>query len=231
MPISLLDLVYADDEALYLTRRADFNTLLPTSADLIVGTGGSIAASSPWDLETGQPLQDAQIKPGMMVLLTVGRGVAAPVGWTPSGEWFVVDLPPVDTKLTLRRPGMASGAGQAPGPLAGTLGGLNFKVRTLQATIEEQSYQLNQDLAIDPEVPGRTPDDIMDLRQLRLATVLMTLINAYENLIDSDDDDNRWAQQANLLRAQLDRVMTRLTLRWRDADADSGAGFGARYSR
>ena len=66
----------------------------------------------------------------------------------------------------------------APGPVRGATG-VEFLIATLDPQVEEASFDLNRRFWIDPNIAGRTPGDVYDLRDLRQACVLTVLAQRY----------------------------------------------------
>ncbi|QEH38653.1 hypothetical protein OJF2_72590 [Aquisphaera giovannonii] len=201
-----LAVVYATDENLAVRASGDFAFLCPTWQKLAWGNDGVLAASSPWVLRSASVnLSGAGVGPGHVALLskptTTFKG---------SGELFAVDAVAGDT-MTLRRLGLDSGAGQPPSPAA-DLSGVEFLVTTLAPQIEEASFDLNQRLSIDPLVPGRTPGDLRDLRDLRQACVLTVLTRRYAAEVRGSQGD--FALKLAETKQELGEILARLQLRW-----------------
>ena len=113
--------------------------------------------------------------------------------------------------LTLRRLGTEPGVGYPPAPAAG-LTGVEFLIASLDPQIEEASFDLNRRFGIDPNVAGRSPADVYDLRDLRQACVLTVLAQRYAAETRGDQGD--FALKLTQVRQELSEVLARLTLRW-----------------
>jgi hypothetical protein len=213
MPVDRLAVVYATDENLAVRAGGDFAMLCPDWQKLAAGTDGLFASGSPWSLScAGVNFNAAGVVAGHVVSLrkptTVFKG---------SGELLAVDAV-AGNNVTLRRLGCNPGLGQPPAPVAG-LTAVEFQIATLDPQIDEASFELNRRFSIDPKVPGRTPADVYDLRDLRQACVLTVLAQRYAAETRSTQGD--FALKLTQVRQDLAEVLARLQLRWGCGGGDS----------
>lgn len=202
----LLTTVYATDEDVAIRACGDFATLCPDWQKLAGGTDGAFASGSPWILSSPTiDFEAAGVLARHVVLLrkpsTAFKG---------SGELLAVDGASGHS-LTLRRLGTRAGQGQPPSP-AGGLQDVEFLIATLDPQIEEASFDLNRRLAIDPLIPGRTPADLYDLRDLRQACVLIVLARRYA--VESRDQQGDFALKLEESKRELSELLARLQIRW-----------------
>lgn len=203
-PSDPLSVVYATDEHLAIRAAGDFRALAPDWQTLAQGADGSFDPGSPWTLSSASvDFEAAGVGPGCVVELSGPRAV-----FRGSGLLFAAEAA-AGGSLTLRPIGRA--AGSSPIPAEG-LAGVTFAVPSLGPQVEEASWDLNRRFAIDARTPGRTPLDLLDLRDLRTACVLSVLIARYAGESRAKDGDFR--RKAELYRAELSEVLARLTVRW-----------------
>jgi hypothetical protein len=208
-----LSTVYATDEKIAIRASGDFSMLCPDWQKLAHGTDGAFVAGAPWVL-TSQSVDFAAagVTSQHVVLLrkpsTVFKG---------SGELLAVDSA-THSGVTLRRLGSALYLGQPPGPAEGLIG-VEFLIATLDPQTEEASFELNRRFWIDPNIGGRTPGDIYDLRDLRQACVLTVLVQRYAAETRGNQGD--FALKLIQIRQELSEVLARLTLRWGTSGTDS----------
>jgi hypothetical protein len=112
---------------------------------------------------------------------------------------------------------MASGVGSPPGPTAGVTA-VEFTVPTMYPQIEEASFSINRQWNIDPGLPGRAPSNMYDLRDLREATVLTVLYRRY--VAENRSSQGDFKLKIDTAKADLDAVMSRLSIRWGAAGTD-----------
>ncbi|WP_165221900.1 hypothetical protein [Aquisphaera insulae] len=201
-----LAVVYATDENIAVHASGDFSVLCPDWQKLAWGNDGVLLASSPWVLSSASVnFSRAGVVPGHVVLLrkpsTVFKG---------SGELLAVDAVAGNT-VTLRRLGLAPGAGQPPSP-GGDLNAVEFLMTTLDPQTEEASFDLNRRLSIDPLLTGRAPSDLHDLRELRQACVLTVLARRYAAEVRGSQGD--FALKLSDVKQELGEILARLQLRW-----------------
>lgn len=201
-----LAIVYAADEHLAIRAGGDFATLVPEWQLLAEGVDGAFVDGSPWELVSpSADFEAGGIAPGHVVRLTKPT-----TAFRGSGHLLAVDSVS-GSSLTLRRIGWAAGAGKPPAPPDG-LAGVAFSVPTLGPQVEEASFDLNRRFGIDPRTPGRSPESLLDLRDLRAACVLSVLLTRY--LFESRGDRGDFPRKADMLRAELSDLLARLSVRW-----------------
>ena len=229
--MSTLTTVYATDEDLAVRAPADFSILCPSDQKLAEGTDGAFSPSTPWMLTSGsQDFSTRGILPGQVVQLT--QPLAR---FRPPGEALVIDsVGPF--AITLRRKGLASGAGAPPGPAAALIG-VGFTIATLGPQIERASYELNRRFGIDDRIAGRRAADLYDPREIGEATVLTVLYRQYLAMSrEAGSPGDTFAGKAGLVKSELDDLLARIVVRWGpaggpDIGEDSTTRFGARLTR
>lgn len=222
---SPLAIVYATDEDVCVRATGDFAVLCPDWQKQAYGTDGVFASGSPWALtSTAVDFEASGVAPGMIAVLTKPRPP-----FKGSGDLLAVDSASGDT-LTLRRVGQVAGIGSPPAPAAG-LTGVEFTVLTMAPQIEDASFSLNRDWNIDPNLPGRTPSELYDLRDLRQATVLTVLLRRY--VAENRGDKGDFNLKIGSTKQALDDVTSRLSIRWGTAGTDPAPStiFSCRISR
>lgn len=220
----LLDAVYADDEAVYRAFPGDYAPLAPPGF-LAQGDDGAFAAGDRWTLTSdSDDFAALGLEAGMVVELN--RDGNRPSHWARSGAHYVVDVAPEGGALALRCVGLRSGVGEPPGPEGG-LQGVSYRVRSYRSPIEEASYRLNRLFGIDPAVPGRRPEDVGDLRALRMACVYMAVHRLLVAAVKTPGDV--WAGRARDVEKLLESELDRLSVRWNDGE--SRQYFGTRVVR
>ncbi len=207
-----LSVTYATDESIAIRASGDFAMLCPDWQKLASGVDGVFTAASPWLLSSASvDFAAAGVAAGHVVLLRK----PAPV-FKGSGELLAVDSAS-GQGVVLRRLGAALNMGQPPGPSAGVTG-VEFLLATLDPQIEEACFDLNRRFGIDPNVAGRTPGDVYDLRDLRQACVLTVLMQRYAAETRGSQGD--FALKLAQVRQELSEVLARLTLRWGQSGTD-----------
>jgi hypothetical protein len=207
-----LAVTYATDENIAIYASGDFAMLCPDWQKLAYGVDGVFSSGSPWLLSSASVnFATAGVTAQHVVLLKK----PAPV-FKGSGELLAVDSATAQG-VVLRRLGASLGIGQPPSPSAGVTG-VEFLIATLDPQIEEASFDLNRRLWIDPNVAGRTTDDIYDLRDLRQACVLTVLAQRYAAETRGNQGD--FALKLTQVRQELGEVLARLTLRWGQSGTD-----------
>jgi len=227
--MSFIDPVYCRDDDVANAAGADFALLLPDAADVAFGIDGLFDASDRWTLTSVSSDFAAQgVTAGQVCSLSL-PAASRPHEWTSDGELFVVDVTPTEAgSVTLRRLRANSGQGVPPSPAAG-LSGVTFAIKTLFGKIEEASFELNRELGIDANIPGRSPSDLRDVRDLRMAVVEKVLCDAYFDQVRSPDDV--FAKKHQIIKSRLDRRMARLSVRWSNDDQETQPAFGTRLER
>lgn len=203
MSDSLLNTVYATDEDVLIRAAGDFAVLCPEWQKLAAGIDGWIDASAPWRLSSASVDFEANgVRPGHVIIfrkpISTFRG---------SGDPFVVESVS-GRSIAFRRPGRPAATGQ---PLPATTE-VEFSIPSLDPQIEVASFDLNRRFSIDPNVPGRAPSAVYDLRDLRSACVLAVLAQRYASESRSRDGD--FPLKSSLVKQDLSDVLARLQIRW-----------------
>jgi hypothetical protein len=219
-----LTVLYADDEDVAVHAPGDFAVLAPAWQKVAQGVDGVFAAGPTWTLTSAaSDFEAAGARPGHVVQLRKPSSVFKGVG-----ELFAV-AGASGSALTIRRIGMAANVGAPPAPTSG-LSAVEFLIATLDPQIEEASFELNRRFAIDPLVPGRTPSDLRDVRELRRACVLSVLIRRYA--AESRGADGDFARKLRQAESELAETLARLEVRWGSvADLPSSSFFSTRIVR
>jgi hypothetical protein len=213
MPTYSTTPAYCTDEDIAVYSPGDVAILTPEAATLASGSDGVFAEDTPWVLTSESVDFEAQgVAAGMLVVLKGGTSGASQL-IRGSGANFAVSAV-AGGSLTLRRIGFADGVGQAPGPPAGATA-VDFRVCSLAPQIAQASDQLNRLYGIDAASLCHTPDDLRDLKDLELATVLTVLINQYGMGTRTGDGD--FAAKLKTLETRLAAVMSRVQVRWKPA--------------
>jgi hypothetical protein len=210
-----LTTVYATDENIAIRASGDFAVLCPDWQKLAYGADGAFVAGAPWVLTSASvDFAAAGVTAQHVVLFRKPS-----TSFKGSGELLAVDSATASA-VVLRRLGSALNVGQPPAP-AGGLAGVEFLIATLDPQIEEASFDLNRKLMIDPNVAGRTPADVYDLRDLRQACVLTVLAQRYAAEVRGSEGD--FALKLAQVRQELTEVLARLQLRWGPTGTDTYA--------
>lgn len=227
--MGFLATVYATDEDLARAASADFLLLLPPGQDVAYGSDGTFSHLSPWSLSsaTGDFVNQG-LADGQVVLLTLPAS-SRPKWWGSNGELFAVDGQPQSaTSLNLRRVASPSGFGQSPcGPL--DLSGVTYRVGTFYPQVEQASFDLNRELGIDPDIDTRSPSELRDLRELRMACVWAVLRDQYEDQYRNGGDV--FESKLKNAEARLKSVKDRLAVRWLNNDQDTMPCWGVPIER
>lgn len=203
-----LETVYATDEDVALIAGDDYGALATRSLKLAEGDDGIFEPSQPWQLDSASVDFEGQGVASRHVILLYSP--AANFGRIATGEAFAVQA--VDgTTAYLRRLGEAPGVGQPCAPSTG-LEEVRFAVLTFRNQIDRASYLANRLCGIDPDVDGRAPTDLTDLRELRDWTVLTVLKWAYTAAPKPEGSD--FATKLALIATELAQVEARLRVRW-----------------
>lgn len=219
-----LTTLYADDEDVAIHAPGDFAVLAPAWQKVAQGVDGVFSPGPTWTLTSAtSDFEAAGARPGHVIQLRKPTSV-----FKGSGELFAV-AGSSGGSLTIRRIGMAAEVGALPAPASG-LSGVEFIIATLAPQIEEASFELNRRFAIDPLVPGRTPSDLHDVRELRRACVLSVLVGRYgAEARGADGEFTRKLQQA---QAEFAETIARLEIRWGSlAQIPSSSNFSTRIVR
>lgn len=219
-----LTTLYADDEDVAVHAPGDFALLAPSWQKLAQGVDGVFPPGPSWTLTSASTdYEAAGVKIGHVVQLR--KPASAFKG---AGELFAV-AEASGSSLTLRRIGMAANAGAPPTPASG-LSGVEFLIATLDPQIEAACYELNRRFAIDPHTPGRTPSELRDVRDLRLACVLSVLARRYAAEARGAEGD--FAIKLRQAESELAETLARLEVRWGSApDRPSSSIFSTRIVR
>ena len=220
-----LSVTYATDENIAVRASGDFVMLCPDWQKLAYGVDGVFASSTPWLLTSASvDFASAGVSAGHVVLLRKPSSL-----FKGSGELLAVDSA-TDQGVVLRRLGAVLNTGQPPCPSSGATG-VEFLIATLDPQIEEASFDLNRRFWIDPNVAGRAPGDVYDLRDLGQACVLTVLTQRYAAETRGNQGD--FALKLPLVRQELSEVLDRLTLRWGQSgtDRNSTTWFSTRIVR
>jgi hypothetical protein len=219
-----LTTLYADDEDVAVHAPGDFAVLAPAWQKVAQGVDGVFSPGPSWTLTSAATdFEAAGARPGHVVQLRKPTSV-----FKGTGELFAV-AGAAGGSLTIRRIGMAATLGSPPAPASG-LSGVEFLIATLGPQIEEASFDLNRRFAIDPFIPGRTPSDLRDVRELRRACVLSVLIRRYA--AESRGAEGDFAQKFRQAESELAETLARLEIRWGSlADRPSSSFFSTRIVR
>jgi hypothetical protein len=228
---------FATDEDLCLRLGEDFARVAPLDQAVASGNDGAFGPGDRWTLTSPSvPSFAAQGGlPGMVALVSPPRR-----GLGPELQALAVDS--VAAGVTLRRKGLAPGAGQPPAPVGGA-SGVQFTVVTMTPQLLRATYEIDRRLGIDDLVPGRRVADLYDADELRDATLLTVLWKLYEASAREGSGEAKegaaaamWAK-ARAIKAELDEVLARLSVHWNTLAARHGAAappstrFGTRISR
>ena len=230
--MSIASLLYATDEDIALRASADYTLLWPNDQKIAAGSDGMFLASAPWTLSSSSCDFQAQgVVPGQLVQLErPGSGLR------PGGEGFVVNSVSPGA-VTLRRKGQPAGVGQPPATATG-LAGVEFVILTFGPQIALATDDLNRRFGITVgSVVGRNAAELADPSELRDATVLTVLYRQYLDMSrELSSPTDTFAAKAQLVKAELDDRLDRLTLHWNRflTDPEPGAPttrFSTRMSR
>lgn len=216
--------VYATDEDIALRASVDLALLCPRDQVIAAGVDGAFLGTDRWALQSNEVNFGARgCLPGHVIQLL---GPSSAFG--ASGALFAVGSVQSGGGLGLRRLGFPAGMGEPPAP-AGGLNGVVFRMTTLGPQIELACADLDRRFGIDEALPGRRRSDLIDTRPLREAVALMVLHARYLDLAQGTDGPS--AQKAHLVKAQLEELLARLTLRFADTSGSAATSFGTRMAR
>ncbi len=217
--------VYCTDEDILVRAGGDFVVLCPPWQQMGAGLDGVFGAGSPWVLTSASVSFAANgVGPNQVVWLT------APKSQYPGGGQILAIDSVQGNSITLRRPHQDLYVGQPPGPPAG-LTAVAFAINTLDPQIEEASFDIKRRFGIDENMTNRTSTWIYDLRDLRMATVLMVLFDRYTQ--ESRGQKGDFETKIDRVRQQLDDVLARVQVRWGPFgnSAEPSTLFGCKVSR
>jgi len=222
-PSEPLETVYATDEDVAVRAAGDFAVLTPDWQKLAAGVDGYFSVGSRWTLSSPTvDFEAAGVSVGHIASLKKGTfaGSDRPL-FAGEGELFAVAASS-GSSLTLRRIGRPAGSGQPPGPTSGATA-VHFTIATLAPQIEEASFALNRELSIGDGTCERGVADLHDLRDLRAACVMRVLYDRYCSETRSDRGD--FALKIRQYREDLEALMARLRVRWKDAPTQTASGW------
>lgn len=220
-----LDTVYCSDEHVCIRDPDDFAVLTPRHQCIARGTAGYFTADEPWVLKDDSADFEASGVISGYVIVLKARGNKV---YQASGEAFAVEAIE-GSNLTLRRVGLEAGAGMPPGTVDG-VSGVEYSIETLGPQIEQESFALNREYAIDPADPSRSPDGLYDLRDLRDVCVLQVLAARYAFAMRTAADGSDFKAKLNLAMAELSDRKARLSVRWALTVANDSPPPSTRFS-
>lgn len=200
------DTVFCDDEDIAIKAGGDFILLVPRWQRLAYGTDGAFAAQS-WRMTSASATFTGDVGNGNVIWLTKPAYFS-----NGGGEIMAVSSVVNDTTIVVRRLGLTDGRGVPPGGTSAQTG-VEYAVPTLIPQIYEATRELERRLGIDANTVGRTVDDVRDLHDLQLATVLTVLIDRISTSLQSDAQ-SIWNNKLRNYSAELDDVLARLRVRW-----------------
>lgn len=206
-----LETIYCDDEDIAIKAGGDFMLLAPRWQRLAYGIDGAFAAQS-FAMTSQTATFTDDVADGNVIWLT------KPADYYRGGEIFAISSVDDDNTITLRRLGTPDGVGLPPGGLAARAG-VEFSVPTMMPQIIEATLELSRRLGIDANTIGRTPQDVRDLHDLQLATVLMVLV-AQTAVMFQSDSKGGWSLKNQNHSAELESVLSRLRVRWGPSGSD-----------
>lgn len=225
--------VYATDEDIALRASTDFSSLCPRDQVLAVGSDGVFASTDLWTLTSASVNFAAfGLAPGLLARLTKPASA-----FGPNGELFAIQAVGSGS-ISLRRKGQAPGVGQPPSP-SGGLTGVEFAVRSLGPQLALASYDIDHRFGIDECIAGRRSVDLYDPHQLREAVVLTVLYKQYLDQSrqfasrggeNSETPGDVYGAKARIAKAELDEVLDRLALKWKEATLASRGVATTRFS-
>jgi hypothetical protein len=205
-PPTSLTTVYATDEDVVSLAGADFQVLAGRWFVYASGADGVFSSSDLWTLNSASQNFVTQGLKANMVCQLLGPKPQ----YQGSGDLLAIETVAAHA-LTLRRVGQALGIGLPPGP-AGGITGVTFLVTSLQRQLEDTAYLLNEQFAVDPNTPNRTPGDIYDQRILRRLTVYQVVYRQYMNLNRSKAGD--FADKIDYYRDAYQTELAAAIVRW-----------------
>lgn len=214
---------YATDEDIALRAPADFEDLCPVDQTVAVGDDALFSPGEPWTLRSPSTDFPARgVEPGQVVLLGARTGSGLRAGL---GQFVVASVG--DGAVTLRRKGLPDGKGEPP-KRPDDASAVDFRVLTLAPQVAVASRDLERRFGM--EVGGCDPGDLRD------AVVLTVLAGRYLDegrvmATTAAAPSDRFAVKATLVKAELDDLISRITLRRRGSAGDSSTRFSTRMCR
>lgn len=202
-------IAYCTDEDLAAFRPADWPILVPKDAPLAWGTDGVFAPGTPWVLTSASNDFTLQgVAEGNVVLFPKPLATARPPGWA------LAVAAVAGSSATLRPRGLAGAVGRSPAPAAGLIN-VEFSVPTALAQIREASEELDRKYAVNDLVLGHTHAEQWDPRELRKATMLLTLRDMYEDAArQSQGQGDNFMAKRNILATEYDELIARVSIHW-----------------
>ncbi len=199
--------IYATDEDVYVAAPGDFVLVVPKSSTLASGSDGVINPGTPWAFTSASNNFQAQgVTPGMILQLEGTPGVFK------RPQTVAIDSV-VGNVLTLHRCGFAIGQGMPPGPPAGATG-ISFTIASLYPQLEAAAFELDQQFAVDPNLPNRQPGNMTDQRIFRRMTALWVMIQLLISENRSGDDKGDWEKKIKRYQDLYDTALATATVRW-----------------
>jgi hypothetical protein len=224
--MSIATIPCVTDEDIALRASADFELLCPKDQKIACGMDGVIASANLWNLSSATvDFRAVGASPGQIVRLELTGS-----GLRPSGECFVV-VSTAPGSVALRRKGQPVGIGMPPAPASG-LSGIAFAILSYAPQIALASDDLYRRFGIATgSYIGRQASQLADPGELRDAIVLTVLHRRY---LDASRDVagpiDTFAAKAQVVKAELDDLLARLTLHWTRSFADDSPGPTTRFS-
>jgi hypothetical protein len=217
--------VYAHDEHIVVRAGGDFVTLCPPWQQMAAGTDGYFSSGTPWVFSSSSvDFTYQNIQPRQVIQLT-GPKNAFP------GTTTLLAIDSVSgNSLTLRRVNQKLNYGQPPGIQAGNAT-ISFVINTLYPQIEEATFDIKRRYGIDENTFYRASAWIYAQRDLRMATILSTLLPRYIHETRSDRGD--FSDKIALIKTDLQEVLDRVQVRWGPLgnSAEPSTLFSCRLSR
>jgi hypothetical protein len=200
--------VFCTDEDIAVRAGSYFVTLVPAWQLMAGGTDGVFTDGLPWILSSATTDFEANgVQPNHVVQLSQGT----PTGYfRGGGQLLAVDSVSGNT-VTLRRLHKDLNVGQPPSP-AGGMTVVTFVIATLDPQIEEASFDIKRRFGIDETIVYRSSSWIFDLRDLRMATILLVLLDRYA--AENQANDVTFMHKIQTAQNELASVMDRVEVRW-----------------
>ena len=237
-------LVYATDEDIAIRAYGDFGIIVPRSQKVCYGTDGQFAAQmgGNWTMTSATiDFAGFLVQPQMVFLLSVPGGVLNGQFVKGAKEELVVSSVATG-QVTFRRLAMAvpsgtvnppiGNVGMPPGPPAG-LTNVTYECYTFMPQILRTCWDLNRRYGINDQIAGRNAAQMLDLFDLRDATVLMTLQWAYLAAArQGDEASDVLMRKAKTYKEEMDELLGRLQVRWQNTSLELNTGkFSMRIGR
>lgn len=207
--------VYCTDEAILAVAESDYDKIIPDGQKLVVGDDGVFSSGNRWQLTSASGLfVSSQISAKHVVRIKKGDPGARSL-YGADGEVFVVGSVDSATAITLRRQGFLAGQGLPPGEAGGTTE-VQFTIKTAYPQIERVSYDINDDMGIDPNVPGKRPEDLYDLRKLERLCIYRVLATLYFDAWRRTTRNDVWFEKGKQAQATANEIKSSLLLQWQD---------------